>query len=114
MVNVCIVIQFQGNVIVVTTSPNLNLNSGSACKSVLREGGQQLQNECKEKYPNDIKFGEIAVINGCGTLECNKVYLTTLPNWNSNHNPEQVGYFYHIVYLLFSFRQVVKMITDLT
>jgi O-acetyl-ADP-ribose deacetylase (regulator of RNase III) len=68
------------------------LNNGDdVCKSVLREGGQQLQNECKEKYPNEIKFGEIAVVHGHGTLDCNYVYLTTLPNWNSEHNPEQVG-----------------------
>ncbi|XP_060577859.1 protein mono-ADP-ribosyltransferase PARP14-like [Ruditapes philippinarum] len=79
-----------GNIIVVTTAPNLNLNSGNACKSVLREGGQDLQNECKEKYPNEIKFGEIAVVHGHGALECNFVYLTTLPNWNSEHNPEQI------------------------
>jgi hypothetical protein len=85
-------LQLQGNIIVVTTAPNLNLNSGNACKSVLREGGQDLQNECKEKYPNEIKFGEIAVVHGHGALECNFVYLTTLPNWNSEHNPQQVGY----------------------
>ncbi|XP_053407686.1 protein mono-ADP-ribosyltransferase PARP14-like [Mercenaria mercenaria] len=82
--------QKDGNVIVVTTSPNLNLSSGNACKSVLKAGGKKLQDQCKENYPNGIEFGEIAVIDGGGSLECNKVYLTTLPNWNSDHNPRQV------------------------
>lgn len=79
-----------GDVIMVTTSPNLNLSSGAACKSVLREGGQELQNECKELYQNDIKMGEIAVLHGHGTLECNRVYLTALPGMSSEIDPKQV------------------------
>lgn len=65
---------------------------------MLRAGGQQLQDECKDKYKTDIKFGEIAVIHGGGSLECNRVYLTTLPNWNSENNPRQVKRFFKVLF----------------
>lgn len=66
------------------------MNSGAACKSLLMAGGKELQDECAAKYPGGIKNGDIAVINGGGKLECNKVYLTSLPNWHSEGNPKQV------------------------
>ena len=70
---------FQGDTIVCSTSTKLNLNSGAA-HSLLKHGGQNLQDECKKVYPEGIKNGELAVING-GKLKCTKVYLTALPEW---------------------------------
>ncbi|XP_053406900.1 protein mono-ADP-ribosyltransferase PARP14-like isoform X2 [Mercenaria mercenaria] len=80
----------KGDVIVAGTSPNLNLSSGSACKSLLIAGGQCLQEECKMKYPNHIEMDEIAVICDCGSLACNQVFLTSLPKWSFEDKPRQV------------------------
>ncbi|KAL4232400.1 hypothetical protein ACF0H5_009968 [Mactra antiquata] len=79
-----------GDVMVVTTAPDLNLNSGKASRSILKAAGQELQDECKQKYPENIKFGEIAVVCAYGSLECSRVYLTALPNWNKHEDPTQV------------------------
>ena len=70
---------FQGDTIVCSTSTKLNLNSGAA-HSLIKHGGQKLQDECKKKFPEGIKNGELAAIDG-GKLKCSKVYLTALPEW---------------------------------
>ena len=62
-----------------STSTKLNLNSGAA-HSLLKQGGNQLQDFCKNKYPEGIKNGQLACID-CGKLKCEKVYLTALPEW---------------------------------
>ena len=69
----------QGDTIVCSTSTKLNLNSGAA-RSLLQQGGNQLQDFCKNKYPEGIKNGQLACIGG-GKLKCEKVYLTALPEW---------------------------------
>lgn len=73
------------------TSPNLNLASGAAGKSLLREGGHSLQDECKEIIANqeNIKPGEIVKIRG-GKIECKYIYLTLLPNWRDDSSSLQV------------------------
>lgn len=71
--------QQKGDTLVCSTSSKLSLNSGAA-HSLIKHGGQQLQNECKQKYPEGIQNGELAVIDG-GKLKCERVYLTALPEW---------------------------------
>ncbi|KAL3864547.1 hypothetical protein ACJMK2_006219 [Sinanodonta woodiana] len=77
------------DVIVCATSPDLNLNSGAASKSLLQEGGQGLQIECKTKYDEKIEEGEVVDING-GNLQCDKVYLTVLPDWRRSNNGQSL------------------------
>ena len=77
--------------IVCTTSPTLNLGSGAAGKSLLREGGHSLQDECKDIIANkeSIKPGEIVTISG-GKIECKNIYLTVLPSWRDDSSSLQV------------------------
>ena len=77
--------------IVCTTSPTLNLKSGAAGKSLLKEGGDSLQDECKGIIAKKeaIKPGEIVAIGG-GSIECKNIYLTVLPAWKDDSSSLQV------------------------
>ncbi|KAJ8317330.1 hypothetical protein KUTeg_005234 [Tegillarca granosa] len=71
----------KADVLVCTTSPNLNLSSGKTCRSLSNAaGGNTLQRNCDTKYPQGIKEGEIASVKG-GNLHCKKVYFGVLPQW---------------------------------
>ncbi|KAL3864768.1 hypothetical protein ACJMK2_006424 [Sinanodonta woodiana] len=67
-------------VIVNTTSKSLDLTNGAVSQSLLTKGGQTLQDECKKKYPNGIKDGDIAVTGG-GHLSCKIVCHLALAKW---------------------------------
>ncbi|KAK3597792.1 hypothetical protein CHS0354_006160 [Potamilus streckersoni] len=73
------------DVIVCATSPDLNLNSGAASKSLLQRGGQSLQDECKINHAEKIQEGDVVDISG-GELLCAKVYLTALPDWRKSND----------------------------
>ncbi|KAK3598397.1 hypothetical protein CHS0354_019800 [Potamilus streckersoni] len=68
------------DVIVNTTSYSLDLTNGTVSQSLLKTGGQILQEECKMKYPNGIKDGDIAVTRG-GKLDCQIVCHGALKSW---------------------------------
>ncbi|KAJ8321584.1 hypothetical protein KUTeg_000864 [Tegillarca granosa] len=74
------------DVIVCGTSKELNLSAGKSCKNLLQFGGKKLQDECKKKYPEGIKEGEIAVVKGCGNLKCKEVYFGALPDWKTEQS----------------------------
>lgn len=67
----------------------MNLKAGAVTSSILAKAGQALQDECKTKYPQGVKVGDIACTQGHG-LQCKAVYHLTLPNWSSA-NSRQVG-----------------------
>ncbi|XP_041369467.1 macro domain-containing protein mll7730-like [Gigantopelta aegis] len=71
------------NVIVNSTREDLELNHGEVSSAILASAGNTIQQECKDKYKNGIKLGEIAVTSG-GKLHCDKIYHTVLPNWQNN------------------------------
>ncbi|XP_063404473.1 protein mono-ADP-ribosyltransferase PARP14-like [Mytilus trossulus] len=73
------------DVIVNSTSSNLNLENGMLSQSVLRAGGQRLQNECTQNYPNGIKEGEVAITTG-GKLSCKNVLHGCLPSWHHDQS----------------------------
>lgn len=70
----------KADIIVCSAASSLNLRSGSASYSLVKQGGAQLQTDCNKFYPNGIKDGEVAIIDS-GNLNCDKVYLTSLPAW---------------------------------
>ena len=74
-----------------TTSPTLDLASGAAGKSLVKEGGTTLQDSCREIIANKerIKHGEIVKIGG-GRIECKNIYLTSLPGWKDDASSIQV------------------------
>ncbi|XP_066276881.1 protein mono-ADP-ribosyltransferase PARP14-like isoform X2 [Branchiostoma lanceolatum] len=63
------------NIIVNTTQPGLNLNSGSASKSVLKVAGPQLQSLCyrANTHTGEVPAGEV-IITDPAKLPCKQVY----------------------------------------
>ncbi|XP_062593153.1 protein mono-ADP-ribosyltransferase PARP14-like, partial [Saccostrea cucullata] len=57
------------DVIVNTASKDLRLNYGAVSASISKAGGDSIQQECLNKYPDGINPGEIAVTGG-GNLAC--------------------------------------------
>nr|KAG5706732.1 hypothetical protein BaRGS_007235 [Batillaria attramentaria] len=72
----------RADVIVNTTSTDLDLAKGAVSSSILKAGGSSLQEECQHKYPVGIKPGEIAHTKGHG-LACKEVYHIALEAWSS-------------------------------
>ena len=81
---------FQADVLVNSTATNLALKKGAVSASMLAKGGQGLQDECKNKYPQGIKVGEVAETAGHG-LGCRVVYHLALCQW-SDPQATQVGF----------------------
>ena len=81
-----------------STATNLDLKNGAVSASMLAKGGQGLQDECKNKYPQGIKVGEVAETAGHG-LGCRVVYHLALCQW-SDPQATQVFDFYSLLYLI--------------
>ncbi|CAI9714769.1 Hypothetical predicted protein [Octopus vulgaris] len=76
------------DVIVNSTSKNLQLNNGSISKLILNAAGPEIQNECNQKYPRGISTSEIAVTKGYN-LNCKNVFHLVLPPWDVN-SPDSI------------------------
>ncbi|CAH1784890.1 unnamed protein product [Owenia fusiformis] len=61
------------DILVNSVDHSLDLSKGKVSASLLRVAGNELQKECKEKYPNGIKYGEIAATKAYN-LQCKGVY----------------------------------------
>ena len=59
------------------------LANGSVSALIAEKAGPSVQLECSSKYPNGIKYNEIAVTSG-GNLQCQYIYHCALPAWSSN------------------------------
>ncbi|XP_048244595.1 protein mono-ADP-ribosyltransferase PARP14-like isoform X1 [Haliotis rufescens] len=79
----------QVDVIVNTTSSSLDLSKGAVSMSILKAGGNMIQQECTAKYPDRIKRGQIA-ITGAGNLMCQRIFHTCLPSWPHDQNGEMI------------------------
>ncbi|XP_067657069.1 protein mono-ADP-ribosyltransferase PARP14-like [Haliotis asinina] len=74
----------EADVIVSSSNTNLDLDHGMVSKSLLKHAGPSIQDECKQKYPNGIQFGDIAVTKG-GSMQCvEQIYHCVLPSWDDN------------------------------
>lgn len=80
-----------------TTNPGLNLDQGVVTGAILKAAGSGLQDECKNKYPDGIKYGEIARTSG-HSLACKEVFHVTLCS-GFGPDTQKVGYFLAFVYL---------------
>ncbi|XP_076078269.1 protein mono-ADP-ribosyltransferase PARP14-like isoform X2 [Mytilus galloprovincialis] len=69
--------------IVNTTSKDLQLNQGAVSAALLKVGGQALQDECKQNYPQGIGYGEVAVTSGYN-LPCSYVCHGSLDQWRKD------------------------------
>ena len=68
--------------ILCTTNTEMNLKKSGACNALLSAGGPSLEDDCKNKYQNNLPMGQIAEITG-GKLQCKSVYLTVLPQYTT-------------------------------
>ncbi|XP_046557245.1 protein mono-ADP-ribosyltransferase PARP14-like [Haliotis rubra] len=68
------------DVLVNSCTPKLKLSSGPLTKVVLKAAGETIQDECRQKYPNGIKPGEVAVTSG-GRMTCKQIFHITLTDW---------------------------------
>ena len=81
------------------TTKDLTLNTGSISKAILRAAGQTLKEECSQKYPNGIKYGQVAVTGGHG-LKCRNIYHSALPFIHTSEHEDalQVKLYAFMVY----------------
>ncbi|KAL3865275.1 hypothetical protein ACJMK2_006888, partial [Sinanodonta woodiana] len=61
------------DVIVNCTTAKLALQTGSLSKAILEAAGNSIQDECIQKYPDGIKFGEVAVTSA-GKLHLKRIF----------------------------------------
>ena len=72
----------QVNVIVNSTSSDLQLQRGALSKAILKAGGRNIQVECEQNYPDGIKVGEVAV-SSAGKLLCSKIFHIAIKHFDS-------------------------------
>lgn len=70
--------EFQADVLVNTTGPDLNLSIGKVSAALLNSVGRKLQQECRTRYPDGITADKIAITSGFNLL-CKKLFHITLP-----------------------------------
>ncbi|WAR21770.1 PAR14-like protein, partial [Mya arenaria] len=75
--------KYKTPVIVNTTAKNLNLNNGAVSKTILRQAGEDIQKELKQKFPDGIRAGEIAITSGYN-MDCSFVLHVAVMNWDGN------------------------------
>ena len=101
------------DVIVNTASADLNLSHGAVSASILKIGGDSIQQECQLKYPNGINPGEVAVTSG-GRLACKIVCHGALPKWDKESGEsKKVGSKFNLILFICSTSDFCKMINFL-
>lgn len=73
---------FQADVMVNTTNSVLKLDEGGVSSSILKMAGSMIQKECKKKYPNGLKKGQIVKTNAYELKNLKFVYHISLPDYN--------------------------------
>ena len=80
----------QVDAIVNSTTTSLQLNSGALSASILKAGGDTLQEECRKVAPKGIKPGKVVVTSG-GQLPCQFVVHGAACDWE-DEQCKQVQY----------------------
>ena len=70
----------QVDVIVNSTSPDLNLDANASAKALSATAGPKLQQECKTICK--VETGQI-VVTGAANLACKYVFHTSCPRWEN-------------------------------
>ncbi|XP_060564934.1 protein mono-ADP-ribosyltransferase PARP14-like [Ruditapes philippinarum] len=79
----------KADVIVNTTSNNLDLRNGAVSMSLSKSAGRALQDEVTAKFPDGLENKTIAVTGG-HKLHCNFVFHTALSNYKDNNPKESI------------------------
>lgn len=61
-----------------SAAASLQLNHGQVSTALLTFGGDTIQAECTQQYPQGIKPGELAITSG-GKLFCKNIFHCCLP-----------------------------------
>uniref|UniRef100_A0ABM0M7L8 Poly [ADP-ribose] polymerase 14-like n=1 Tax=Saccoglossus kowalevskii TaxID=10224 RepID=A0ABM0M7L8_SACKO len=73
------------DVIVNTTQPTFNLNTGAVSKSILQAAGTQLQQEINNKKTSGVSTNEgDGIVTSGGNMQCNNIYHVLCCGWDSN------------------------------
>jgi hypothetical protein len=72
----------QVDVMVNTTSADLNLKNGAISRSILTAAGPMIQAECQQKAPAGVSYGDIVETSGC-KLRCTSVYHGACQKWDN-------------------------------
>ncbi|CAH1268230.1 PARP14 [Branchiostoma lanceolatum] len=75
----------KANVLVNTTSPDLDLSQGGVAKAFGQAGGKELQQLCNNH--GKAAAGDVVMTQPAGTLSCIQVYHAVLPNWQESDLP---------------------------
>ena len=79
-----LLIVYQVDVIVNSTNKDLDLSVGVVATQLLNAAGQDLQEECRTKYPDGIKPGQVAVTSA-GDMDCEALFHGVLLPWDNGH-----------------------------
>lgn len=63
---------------------DLDFSYGQLLRSILKDGGKNVEEDCKNKYPNGIELGQIAEVKA-GYLPCSRLYIGYLPQYRRDH-----------------------------
>ncbi|VDI73334.1 blast:Poly [Mytilus galloprovincialis] len=75
------------DVIVNSVNSQLKLDKGSLSHTLVSVGGNSLQTECTNKYPNGLQVGQVAVTSG-GNLKCKQVYHSCIGDFKNQDKSE--------------------------
>ncbi|XP_078603208.1 protein mono-ADP-ribosyltransferase PARP14-like [Branchiostoma floridae x Branchiostoma japonicum] len=75
----------KADVLVNTTSGDLDLSRGGVARAFGQAGGQELQQLCNNH--GKANAGDIVITQPAGTLRCKQVYHAVLPNWQESDQP---------------------------
>lgn len=73
--------------IVNSVNSQLKLDKGSLSHTLVSVGGNSLQTECTNKYPNGLQVGQVAVTSG-GNLKCKQVYHSCIGDFKNQDKSE--------------------------
>ena len=74
---------FQVDVIVNSSNIKLKLDRGAVSLSILEKGGTSILDECRERYPRGIDYGEV-VCTKAGRMNFKFICHSALPHWTPN------------------------------
>lgn len=86
---ICLLFFIKADVIVNTTSRDLNLSNGKVSETLLKAAGSHIQRECCERYPNGITRLEIAITGGY-KLCCEKVFHIALDRYQPQNEMDSI------------------------
>ena len=84
-------ILLQVDVIVNSSSRDLQLTRGAVSQSLLKNGGNIIQEECQQNAPNGLQFGDVVMTSG-GNLNCRYIVHGACCSWDGGQGGSEQVY----------------------